>query len=138
MFLISCSNIKEIKGYIYASGSEAFISDAKIIYDNNSLILKYPKYDCMKVKYNIENFSKSELPLVCNEIDSFLRNKHIIFPKKECVDKYIMKGDKISLINSKYSCYSFSKDLNQIIKSKNNNIQQIQFQTKFGLFQGEF
>ena len=138
IFIISCSNAKEAEGYIYASDTEAFMSNAKIIYDNNSLTIRYPKYNCMNVKYNTENFSPKELPIVCKELNELLQDRNISFPKKECVDKYTLKGDKIFLINSKYLCYGFSKDLNQIIKSKNNNIQQIQFQTKFGLFQGEF
>jgi len=138
IFIISCSNAKEAEGYIYASDTEAFMSNAKIIYDNNGLTIRYPKYNCMNVKYNTENFSPKELPIVCKEVDELLQDKNISFPKKECIDKYRLKGDNISLINIKPPCYGFSKDLNQIIKSKNNNIQQIQFQTKFGLFQGEF
>jgi len=138
IFITSCAKFKQKEGYIYESNMEAFITSAKIKYNNKTIIIDYPKYNCAQVEYNKQEFNQKELNNVCAMLDDFLKRNNIRFPKDKCTDTYTIRNGKILLQNKTHPCYSFSKDLNQVLYTKKKDIYLIQFQSKFGLFQGEF
>jgi hypothetical protein len=140
----SCSNIndKKLSGTIYHSDIEAFITDAQMLYTNKQIIITYTKYNCFKVKYNLATFNKKEREEQCKILDSFFLKNHIIYPKRICTDSYNIKKVKnsyrIILENKQNPCYGFSSSLIPPIPTQDSQGIILQFQSKFGLIQGEF